>query len=99
MDPHIPQSPGQVVQVSVPLQERSPQNAPPPVQGPQSSEHVLQVSPPLQVKSPQTGAQVPQSPGHVEQVSVPLQVKSPHTDAPVKDPVVLVVHRGAPAPL
>lgn len=68
----VPQSDGQLVQVSVPLQVPSPQL----MQAPQSCAQVEQVSPPLQTPSPQDG-HAPQSSGQLEQVSLPLQLPLP----------------------
>lgn len=75
--PQTPQSPGQSVQVSVPVHVPSPQTSVP--QGPQSVWQVLQSSPGSHTVSPQTEVQVPQSCAQLPQVSVPLQVPSPQT--------------------
>jgi hypothetical protein len=68
----VPQSPGQLVQLSAPLQMPSPHAA----HAPQSPGQLPQVSL-RQIPSPQTGG--PQSPGQVVAVSVPSHHPSPHT--------------------
>jgi hypothetical protein len=73
-----PQSAGQLVQVSLPLQAPSPQRGGHSVQ---SRLQVAQVSVPLQAPSPQTAGQGPQSVGQLVQVSPLPQVPSPQVAA------------------
>jgi len=73
----MPQSSGQVTQLSDDRHTWSPQVE----QAPQSTRHVRQSSPAVasQNRSPHMRGQLPQSPGHVLQSSAPAHVPSPQS--------------------
>jgi hypothetical protein len=75
----VPQSPGQVLHVSLPSQTPLPHTG---GQAPQSPGQVVQVSPASQTPLPHTGGQAPQSAGQVPHVSPGSQMPLPQTTPP-----------------
>lgn len=77
IDPQVPQSPGQLEQVSDAAQTRFPHGSGS-GQAPQSAGQEAHVSPASHTPFVQEGAQLPQSPGHDEHVSPASQTPFPH---------------------